>query len=142
METVVSRLQDTRDQVAKQGSAFFTRTLDAGHAFVTETRDAGRELVESFEVEAKRWRRFVTLRASRLETSVRALASLREVERALLVQVDGTLKTIDAGVRTRLAAIDGVKAKAGASRTANGKAPAVARKARVQPQASARPTAQ
>lgn len=109
METVASRLQETGQHIAKQGDAFVARTKGAGAAFLGETREAGGLLAVAVRTEAKRWRRFATQRATALQGqlggTVRVAWSLPAVERALLTQVDETLRAIDARVRARLSRI-------------------------------------
>jgi hypothetical protein len=130
VETVASKLQETGQQLAKQGEVFITRTRDAGEAFLTETRDAGLELISFVQLEAKRWRRFVTLRAARLQAGARETLSIPGAERQLLVRVDGTLRTIDQRVRTRLTALEKAKGGRAPHRLTNGKAHAASRKAK------------
>jgi hypothetical protein len=111
METVAGRLQETGNQIIKQGDAFVVRTRDAGVAFLGETRQAGTQLFGAVRVEAKRWRRFATQRAVSLQGGFRVGLSLPAVERALLTQVDGTLRALDSKVRSRLAQLDRKPAK-------------------------------
>jgi hypothetical protein len=106
VDTVATKLQETGQHIAKQRNAFVTRTRQAGTAFVGETRDASLELFGAFRTEAKRWRRFATQRAARVQSDVRAVLSLPAVERALLAQVDETLRALDARVRSRLAQLE------------------------------------
>jgi hypothetical protein len=122
VETVTSKLQETGHQLVKQGDAFITRTREAGEAFITETRDAGLEFVGFVQLEAKKWRRFVTLRATRIQADARETLSIPGAERQLLTRVDGTLKTIDQRVRTRLTALEKAKGGRAPRRLANGKA--------------------
>ncbi len=122
METVASKLQETGQQLVKQGDTFISRTRDAGEAFLTETRDAGRDFVGFLQLEAKRWRRFVTLRATKIQAEARETLSIPGAERQLLSRVDGTLKTIDSKVRTRLTALEKGKGRTAPRRLANGKA--------------------
>ena len=106
METVAARLQETGQHIVKQSDAFVTRTKDAGAAFFGETREAGVLLFGAVRTEAKRWRKFATQRATlfqgQLGGGVRTVLSLPAVERAVLSQVDGTLRALDARVRARL----------------------------------------
>jgi hypothetical protein len=106
VDTVTTRLQETGHHFAKQGDAFVTRTRDAGVAFVGEARDAGRHLVGAIEAEAKRWRRYATARGAQLRTGAKAALSISSAEKALLTQVDKTLRAIDARIRARLAQLD------------------------------------
>src|SRR5258708_40372067 len=103
MESVTGRLQETGHQFIKQGDAFVVRTRDAGVAFLGETRQAGTQLFGAVRTEAKRWRKFATQRAVSLQSGFRVGLSLPAVERALLTQVDGTLRALDSRVRSRLA---------------------------------------
>jgi hypothetical protein len=106
VETVASRLQESGQHFVKQGDAFVARTRDASVTFLGETKQAGGLLVTAVRSEAKRWRRFATQRATALQGqfqgTVRVALSLPAVERALLTQVDGTLRAIDSRVRARL----------------------------------------
>jgi hypothetical protein len=131
VETVATRLQETGQHFAKQGDAFVTRTRDAGFAFFGETRDAGRHLVGAVEAEAKRWRRYASMRGSQLRTGAKTALSISAAEKALLTQVDRTLRAIDARIRARLAELDR-KPAAGKSRKAahNGKSASSSRSAR------------
>jgi uncharacterized membrane protein len=106
METVATRIHESGLQLARQRDAFLTRTREAGEAFLVETRDAGRQLVGAVQSEAKRWRKFATQRTSQLRTEAQAALSLPAFERSLLSQVDGTLRTLDARVRARLAQLE------------------------------------
>jgi hypothetical protein len=106
VETVASKLQETGEHIAKQRSAFITRTRDAGTAFFGETRDAGLQLIGAVRTEAKRWRRYATQRAVKVQSDVRAVLSLPAVERALLTQVDETLRALDTRVRNRLSQLE------------------------------------
>ena len=119
MDTVATRLQETGQHFAKQGDAFVTRTRDAGVAFFGEARDAGRHLIGAVEAEAKRWRRYVAMRGAQLRTEAKTALSVASAEKAVLSQVDRTLRTIDARVRARLAQLErkpaAGKARKGAS---------------------------
>jgi hypothetical protein len=106
VETISTRLQESGNQFVKQGDAFVVRTRDASLAFFGETRDAGLQLFGAVRLEAKRWRKYATQRATSLQTGIRNGLSLPAVERAVLTQVDGTLKAIDAVVRARLAELE------------------------------------
>ena len=84
METVTTRLQETGHQIVKQGDAFVARTRDAGVTFLDETREAGTQLIGAVRIEAKRWRRFATQRATALQSGLRngmSRARLAELER-------------------------------------------------------------
>jgi hypothetical protein len=122
VDTVTTRLHETGQHFAKQGDAFVSRTRDAGVAFFGEARDAGRHLIGAVEAEAKRWRRYASMRGSQLRTEAKTALSVASAEKALLTQVDRTLRAIDARIRARLAQLDrkpaGGKARKGAS---NGK---------------------
>jgi hypothetical protein len=130
VETVASKLQETGQQLVKQGDTFITGTREAGEAFLGETRDASLEFVGFIQLEAKRWRRFVTLRATRFQAGARETLSIPGAERQLLVRVDGTLKTIDQRVLTRLTALEKAKGGRAPRRLANGKAHTAPRKAK------------
>ena len=106
MDTVTTRLQETGQHFAKQGDAFVSRTRDAGAAFFGEARDAGRHLIGAVEAEAKRWKRYASLRGAQLRTEAKTALSVASAEKALLTQVDRTLRAIDARVRARLAQLD------------------------------------
>ncbi|HEY1691225.1 MAG TPA: hypothetical protein VGG39_03645 [Polyangiaceae bacterium] len=106
METIGTRLQESGHQFVKQGDAFVVRTRDAGVAFLGETRNAGIQLFGAVRLEARRWRKFATQRATRAQATLRTGLSLPTVERVVLTQVDGTLKAIDAVVRARLAELE------------------------------------
>jgi hypothetical protein len=106
VETVATRLQESGNQIVKQGDAFVSRTRDAGIVFFGETRTASLQLFGAVRSEAKRWRRFATQRATHLQSGLRNGLSLPAVERVVLTQVDGTLKAIDALVRARLAELE------------------------------------
>jgi uncharacterized membrane protein len=138
VETVASRLQETGHQIVKQGDVFVTRTRDAGVAFLGETRDAGRQIVVTARTEAKRWRRFATQRASQLQGDVRSMLSLPAVERALLSQVDETLRALDARVRARLAHLERKPAPKTARKGSSGsKAPRARKSKQTLPQLAA-----
>jgi hypothetical protein len=123
VDTVTTRLQETGQHFAKQGDAFVSRTRDAGVAFFGEARDAGRHLIGAVEAEAKRWRRYATMRGTQLRTEAKTALSIASAEKALLTQVDRTLRAIDARVRARLAQLDRKPAGGGKSRKSahNGK---------------------
>jgi hypothetical protein len=125
------RLQETGQHFAKQGDAFVARTRDAGVAFFGETRDAGRHLIGAVETEAKRWRRYASMRGTQLRTGAKTVLSIASAEKALLTQVDRTLRAIDARIRTRLAQLER-KPAGGKSRKAahNGKGGSSSRSAR------------
>jgi hypothetical protein len=127
VETVATRLQESGQHFVKQGDAFVVKTRDASVAFIGETRDAGLLLIGAVRTEAKKWRRFATQRATALQNGVRAGLSIPAVERALLTQVDATLRAIDTRVRSRLASLDNTKP---AKKTAkkNGKGASSSRK--------------
>ena len=107
MDTVANRLHETGAQLARQHSAFLTRTRQAGSAFLDETRDAGRQLLVALQSEGRRWRRFAFQRTAQLRGEARAVLSLPAVEKTVLSQLDVTLKEIDSRVRARLAEIEG-----------------------------------
>jgi hypothetical protein len=127
VETVGTRLQETGQQIVKQGDAFVVRIGSASAAFIGETREAGLQLFGAVRTEAKRWRRFATQRAVALQNGVRSSLSLPAVERAVLTQVDTTLRSIDTRVRTRLASLDNKPAKKTAAKK-NGKSASSGRK--------------
>jgi hypothetical protein len=129
VETVATRLQETGQQIVKQSDAFVVRTRDAGFAFLGETRNAGLQLVGAVRTEAKRWRKFATQRAVSLQSGFRTGLSLPAVERAVLLQVDGTLRAIDSRVRARLAQLERKPAKKPAKKAA-GKSASNGRKAK------------
>jgi hypothetical protein len=106
VESVVSKLQETGQHVAKKSDLLFTRTRDAGEAFIGEVRNAGREIVGLVRTEAKGWRRFLTQRTSRLQVEAKAVFTPVTLERELLSRVDGTLRSLDAKVRERLGALE------------------------------------
>ena len=122
MDTVASRLQETGHQIIKQGDAFVVRTRDAGIAFFGETRQAGTQLFGAVRLEAKRWRKFATQRSVTLP-DLRIGFSLPAVEKALLTQVDGTLRALDSRVRSRLAQLDRKGGKKPAKKAAAKAAP-------------------
>ena len=128
METVTTRLQETGHQIVKQGDAFVARTRDAGVTFLDETREAGTQLIGAVRIEAKRWRRFATQRATALQSGLRNGMSLPAVERAVLSQVDGTLQAIEARVRARLAELERKPNGKNVKKVTNGKATARSRK--------------
>lgn len=136
MDTVSTRLQETGQHFAKQGDAFVARTRDAGVAFLGETRDAGRHLLVAVEAEAKRWRRYASMRGTQLRTEARTALSIASAEKALLTQVDRTLRAIDARVRARLAQLER-KPAAGRSRkgASNGKGGSTSKNGRKSKQA-------
>lgn len=106
VEPIVSMIQETGQHVVKQQTALVARTRDAGAAFVEEAREAGRELARFVGVEAKRWKRYVRLRAASLESDVRIVFAPSGIERKVLVGIDDTLRALDARVRSRIAALD------------------------------------
>jgi hypothetical protein len=125
VETVATRLQETGQHFAKQGDAFVARTRDAGVAFIGEARDAGRHLIGAVEAEAKRWRRYATARGAQLRTEAKSALSVASAEKALLTQVDRTLRAIDARVRARLSQLERKPAAAKSRKSAsNGKSTA------------------
>jgi hypothetical protein len=117
VETVAARLQETGQQIVKQGDAFVVRTREAGATFIGETRNAGLQLIGAVRAEAKRWRRFATQRTVALQDGVRSGLSLPAVERAVLTQVDATLRALDARVRSRLASLEHKPAKKAAKKS-------------------------
>ena len=127
VESVVSKLQETGQHVAKKSDLLLSRTRDAGGAFLGEVRNAGREIVVLVKTEAKGWRRFLTQRRSRLRIDAKAAFTPKTLERELLTRVDGTLRSIDARVRARLGALEKrptkvkAKVKVVARRKLNGK---------------------
>src|ERR1035438_7789118 len=86
MDTVANRLQETGQQLARQGNAFVSRTREAGEALVVETRDAGRQLVGAFETEGRRWRRYAVQRTAQLRGEARNALRLPAAEKAVLAQ--------------------------------------------------------
>src|ERR1700722_11835594 len=109
VDSVVSKLQETGEHVAK-----------AGKTFLDEVRDAGRGLAVLVRSEAKGWRRFLTQRSSRLKGDAGALFTTSAIERELLSRVDGTLRSLDTRVRERLASLE-KRTTRPAARKANGK---------------------
>jgi hypothetical protein len=106
VESVVSKLQETGQHVAKKSDLLFTRTRDAGEAFLGEVRNAGREIVGLVRTEAKGWKRFFTQQTSRLQVEAKATFTPKTLERELLARVDGTLRSLDEKVRERLGALE------------------------------------
>ena len=98
-----------------------SRTREAGMAFFGEVRDAGRELATLVRVEAKGWRRFLTQRSVRLKVEAKSVLTPKTFERQLLTRVDGTLRSLDAKVRERIAVLEKRGPRSGA-RKLNGKA--------------------
>jgi len=111
VESVVSKLQETGQHVAKKSDLLFSRTLDAGEAFFGEVRNAGREIVVLVRTEAKGWRRFLTQSRTRLRIEAKAVFTPKTLERELLSRVDGTLRSLDAKVRQRLGTLEKRPAK-------------------------------
>ncbi len=130
METVASKLQETGQHIVKQHHAFVTRTRDAGAAFLDETRQAGEQLIGAVRTEAKRWRRFATQRAAKVQGDVRSALSIPAMERTVLLQVDGTLRALETRVRARLARLERAPAPKAARRVTNGKSNGRSRKAK------------
>jgi hypothetical protein len=129
MATVVSKLHETAREAGKQREVFVLRTRDAGRAFLEETGDAAKGVVVFLRGEARRWRRYASGRVARVGTDVRSAVDLTQLERRVLVQVDGTLRSLDARVKRRLAAINPTKKarKNGRARKVKGSsAPALA----------------
>jgi hypothetical protein len=112
MESVATRIHESSNQLARQRSAFVSRTREAGVTFLGETRDAGRQLVGAVQSEAKRWKRFATQRADQLRAGAKTALSIPAVERSILTQVDDVLKALDARVRSRIAELEGKPRKA------------------------------
>jgi hypothetical protein len=106
VESVVSKLQETGQHVAKKSDLLFTRARDAGEAFIGEVRTAGREMVVLVRTEAKGWKRFFSQQTSRLQTEAKAALTPKSFERELLSRVDGTLRSLDAKVRARLGTLE------------------------------------
>jgi hypothetical protein len=127
VDSVVSKLQETGQHVAKKSDLLFSRTRQAGETFLGEVRGAGRDLVGFVRVEAKGWRRFFTQRTSRLQSEAKSIFTPKTFEREVLVRVDGTLRSLDAKVRERLVALEKGTRKP-ARRKANGKAKPRARR--------------
>jgi hypothetical protein len=130
VESVVSKLQETGQHVAKKSDLLFSRTRDAGGAFIGEVRHAGREIVGLVRTEAKGWRRFLAQQTSRFQVETKAVFTPKTLERELLSRIDGTLRSLDQKVRERLGALEKRPTKKPARRKArtrsNGKArPAV-----------------
>jgi hypothetical protein len=121
VESVATRLQETRQQIVKQGDAFVVRTRDAGITFLGETRQASVQLIGAVRTEAKRWRRFAMQQAAVVQSGLRSGLSLPAVERAVLTQVDGTLRALDSRVKARLAQLER-KPAAKATKKSSGKA--------------------
>ena len=128
MDTVANRLQETGQQLARQGNAFVSRTREAGEALVVETRDAGRQLVGALETEVRRWRRYAAQRTAQLRGEARSAFSLPAVEKTVLSQVDQTLRAVSARVRARLAELE--KPRKSARKPAGRKSAPRARKSR------------
>ncbi|MGO9711377.1 MAG: hypothetical protein ACLQBL_21115 [Polyangiaceae bacterium] len=120
MDSVVSKLQETGHHVVKKSDLVFARTREAGKTFISEVRDAGREIAVLVKSEAKGWRRFLTQRTTRLRVDASAVFTPKTFERELLSRVDGTLRTLDAKVRERIAALEKGKTKRAVRKT-NGK---------------------
>lgn len=120
MDSVVSKLQETGHHVVKKSDSVFARTREAGKTFISEVRDAGREIAVLVKSEAKGWRRFLTQRTTRLRVNASAVFTPKTFERELLSRVDGTLRTLDAKVRERIAALEKGKTKRAVRKT-NGK---------------------
>jgi hypothetical protein len=106
VESVVSKLQETGQHVAKKRDLLLSRTREAGEAFIGEVRNAGREIVVLVRTEAKGWRRFLTQRTSQFQVEAKAVFTPVTLERELLSRVDGTLRSLDAKVRERLGALE------------------------------------
>ncbi len=106
MDTVATRIHETGLQLARHRDAFFARTRQAGEAFLGETRDAGRQLANALQLEARRLRKYAAQRTAQLRTDAQEAMRIQSVERALLSQVDGTLRAVDARVRARLAELE------------------------------------
>ena len=102
MESLVSKLQETGQHAAKKTDVLFGRTRNAGAAFVDEVIGAGRDLATFVRVEGKGWKRFLTARAASIQSEARGLFTVPAIEREVLTRVDGTLRAIDAKVRSRL----------------------------------------
>jgi hypothetical protein len=134
VDNVTTRLQETGQHFAKQGDAFVTRTRDAGAAFFDEARDAGRHLIGAVEAEAKRWKRYASMRGAQLRTEAKTALSVASAEKALLTQVDRTLRAIDARIRSRLAQLER-KPAAGKSRKGASHGKSAARNGRKSKQA-------
>ena len=105
MDTLASKLIETRRHVATQGQSLVARTTDACATFVDETKGASLEFWAGVGAEARRWRRFFTQRASRLQDGVRTALSIPAIERRMLVAIDGSLRAMDERVKLRLAKI-------------------------------------
>jgi hypothetical protein len=120
VDSVVSKLQETGQHVAKKSDLLFARTREAGKTFIGEVRDAGRELAVLVRTEARGWKRFLGNRSTRLRGDASAIFATRTLERELLSRVDGTLRSLDARVRERILLLERRAIKP-ASRKANGK---------------------
>lgn len=105
MEPFVTKLQGSGHQLVKQGDALVARTRGAGLMFVYETRDAGLAFAGFVRAEAKRWERYARTRVAEVERGARSLTKLPEIERLILVQVDGAIETLGARVHERLSSI-------------------------------------
>jgi hypothetical protein len=130
VESVAAKIQETGHHVAKKSDALLARTREAGETFFGEVRDAGRELVVFVRGEAKGWRRFLTQRTSLFEHEARDLFAPKALERQILTQVDGALRSIDAKVRERLTALEKRGTRSSSRRASNGAAKRGARKGR------------
>jgi hypothetical protein len=113
VETLVARFQETGQNVAKQRNALVARTRTAGQALLAQTRGAGQDLIAFVQAEANRWRSFAAQRVDQAQTSVRTALSLRDLERKVLEQVGGRLRSIDDRVRARIAELTDDAAAAG-----------------------------
>jgi hypothetical protein len=122
VESVVSKIQETGQHAAKKTDVLFGRTRNAGAAFVEEVIGAGRDLAAFVRVEGKGWKRFLTARAASIQSEARGLLTVPAIERELLTRVNGTLRVIDAKVRSRLIELEKREEKPAPRRraTANG----------------------
>jgi hypothetical protein len=121
VDSIVSKIQETGHHVVKKSDLVLSRTREAGMAFFGEVRDAGRELATLVRVEAKGWRRFLTQRSVRLKVEAKSVLTPKTFERQLLTRVDGTLRSLDAKVRERIAVLE-KRGPRSAGRKLNGKA--------------------
>jgi hypothetical protein len=121
VDSIVSKIHETGNHVVKKSDLVLSRTREAGLAFFGEVRDAGRELAMLVRVEAKGWRRFLTQRSVRLKVEAKSVLTPKTFERELLTRVDGTLRSLDAKVRERIAVLE-KRGPRSAGRKLNGKA--------------------
>ena len=123
MQPIESMVRRTSHRVTRQRELFALRARKAGTTFTTETRTAGRELVSAVRDEAGAWSKYFREGTSAVTDAIAPKA----LERSILVQLNGALKSLEERVRSRIAKLEGRKrARSTKAKRGNGVAHAIA----------------